>query len=137
LVAYATALETEATSPYPVRAFTPSPMPQPRSRSGPLVSDDGNPTDRERSARMTKLRDAERALERALRVDSGAVEARVRLAHVRVVQKKDDQAIALLKDALASKPPVDWTYIADLMLGDIYQRAGQIQAAKELYESAV
>jgi tetratricopeptide (TPR) repeat protein len=108
-----------------------------RSRSGGMVRDDGNFLSRERSARVVLLREATTVFERVLAIDDTTVEARIRLAHIRIVERDDEHATALLEQALASEPAPEWTYIAELMLGDIRERAGRLQAAMEHYGLAL
>jgi tetratricopeptide (TPR) repeat protein len=132
LLTLGTVIETEATSPYPVRrAATSNWMRQPRG--GAIVL---GPLDRERSARVALRRDAARAFERVLAIDD-RVEARIRLAHIHVLQKEDESAAALLEQSLAASPSREWEYVARMMLGDVRERAGQLPAATRLYERAL
>jgi tetratricopeptide (TPR) repeat protein len=133
LLTLGTAIETEATSPYPLRpAATTNWMRQPRG--GAIVL---GPLDRERSARVALRRDAARVFERVLAIDDRLTEARIRLAHVHILQKEDEAAAALLEQSLAASLPPEWEYVAGLMLGDIRERAGQLPAARQLYERAL
>lgn len=135
-LAYGTVLETECTGPYPVlppEQLVPPPPP-PRSR---IERPDVNPYSRERSARVSILRDSERALAVAADVDPASVEARVRLAHVRALEHKDADAITLLDDVLRGSSPREWKYTASLILGAVYEHAGQHDRARAAYEDAL
>jgi hypothetical protein len=95
-------------------------------RSGRGVRDDGNLLSRERSARIVLLRQATATFERILAIDGTIVEARLRLAHIHIIQRDDEHAAALLEQALASGPTPEWTYLAELMIGEINERAGRV-----------
>ena len=90
-----------------------------------------------RDRRNTQLRDAATHFERAMALDPRLVEARVRLAHVRILQHDEARAAALLEAALAQQPAPRWTYLTQLMLGGIRERAGQSHAAIRFYADAV
>ena len=102
-----------------------------------FVFDDPMVFGRARTSRDARLKDAEKAFERVLAVDPACVEARVRLAHVHVLQHDDARAASLLTDALAAHPPPEWTYLAHLMLGGTRERSGQFAAAMQMYADAV
>ena len=139
LLAYGTVIESLATLR---EAFSSGAVARPptgigRPRGGSMVRDDGNLISRERSARVVLLSEATAVFERVLAIDDAIVEARIRLAHIRVIQRDDEHAAALLERALASGLTSQWTYIAELMLGDIHERSGQVQAAIQGYERAL
>jgi TolA-binding protein len=86
-------------------------------------------------ARDAALNAAETLLGKA--ADAGLPEARLRLAHVRVMKRDDAGAEALLKDLLAQPPAPPIGYLAQLFLGGIRERQRQLDAAARLYVDAI
>jgi predicted Zn-dependent protease len=86
--------------------------------------------------RMDALSDARTALERALKLDPGSDEARVRLAHVHLLLKDERRAAPLLEQTLVLGAPPLYRYLASIMLGDVQARRGELQPAIELYLDA-
>jgi tetratricopeptide (TPR) repeat protein len=87
-------------------------------------------------ARAGALMQAREAFERAVELSPGSAEARVRLAHVYVRLKDDRRAVPHLEHARTTESLPAYRYIASLLLGDVRKRAGDIEAAIELYLSA-
>jgi tetratricopeptide (TPR) repeat protein len=135
-LAYGTVIETECAGPYPVLTaeLLVPPQPPPRSR---IERFEVNPYRRERSARVSMLRDAERVLELAAQLDASSIEARIRLAHVRALEHKDADAVALLDDVLRGTLPNKWKYIANLIRGTVYEHSEKRENAKAAYEQAL
>lgn len=134
--AYGTVIETECSGPYPVLApelLVPA-QPQLRSRIEPV---EVNPYSRERSARVSMLRDADRVFELAQRLDPSSIETRIRLAHVRALEHKDADAVALLEAVRREALPDEWSYVANLILGAVYERGGNRESARAAYERAL
>jgi len=134
--AYGAVIETECSGPYPVltpEQLVPAPPP-PRSR---IERVDINPYPRERSVRLSMLRDGERVLELAQRLDPSSIETRIRLAHVRALQHKDAAAIASLEAVRREALPDEWSYIANVILGAVCERSGDRESAKAAYERAL
>ena len=92
-----------------------------------------------KSARDDRLNGAARAFERVLASDPTDQEARLRVAHVRMLQKNDKAAAALLEPivAAAPAPPLRTAYLARLFLGEIHARQRQTARAAPLFEEAV
>jgi tetratricopeptide (TPR) repeat protein len=99
--------------------------------------DDSDGARRSRAVRNAALHDAAGLFERAIASDPSLLEARVRLAHVRILERKDNDATTLLVQVLAAQPPPEWTYVARLMLGDVDERAGKTDEANRLYVDAI
>ncbi len=100
------------------------------------------PTDdalrRYRAMRADRLKQAERLLERALKSSPSNIEARLRLAHVRMMQGRDRAAAPLLEEIESGRIPADarGTYLALLFLGEIRVRARQAESAAALFRRA-
>jgi predicted Zn-dependent protease len=79
---------------------------------------------------------ARTALERVVKGVPGSAEARLRLAHIYVVEHDDGRAAPLLEAArsLKPRPPVD--YLASIMLGEILARRNQLEPALKLFQHA-
>lgn len=92
---------------------------------------------RARGRRNDCLRDAAWLYERALTLDPALVEARVRLARVKTLQRDDSGAAPLLDRALTAQPTPQWRYMALLLLGGIRERAGRSDEAIRLYGQAI
>jgi tetratricopeptide (TPR) repeat protein len=71
-------------------------------------------------------------LERALAIEPQNAEARLRLAHARILQRNDGAAVPLLEDLVSERVPADarLRYLARLFLGGIHRRAENFEAAK-------
>jgi Tfp pilus assembly protein PilF len=91
-----------------------------------------------KAARGTALAKARRAFERALRLDPDGAETHIRLAHVDILDGKDDAAAARLAPIVA-RTDLDarLTYLARLFLGDVRARAGKTDEARALLEQAI
>lgn len=98
-----------------------------------------NPLGEARSARDDQLKRAAQALERVLASDPTDLEATLRLAHVRMLQKHDQAAAALLEPIVAATrtPARRTAYLARLFLGEIHARQRQPSRAGLLFEEAV
>jgi tetratricopeptide (TPR) repeat protein len=92
-----------------------------------------------KSARDDRLKGAARAFERVLASDPTDTEARLRVAHVRMLQKNEKAAAALLEPIVAATPapPLRTAYLARLFLGEIHARQRQTARAAPLFEEAV
>src|SRR5205814_861660 len=88
---------------------------------------------RSRLDREENLKEAAALFDRALLTDISFPEARVRRAHVHILEHEDGQAAALLDQVLTSDPSATWKYLARLMLGGIRERAGDPASASRLY----
>jgi tetratricopeptide (TPR) repeat protein len=89
-------------------------------------------------SRNKHIEAARQPLERALQLDSGNVEARIRLANIHREAHESSQAAALLDDVISGKLPSDprQAYLARLVLGAIRERDGQLDAAAVLFDDA-
>ena len=74
---------------------------------------------------------------RALVIDPGVGEARVRLGHVLLEQGRVEEALKELEQARAGAGDQFVTYHALLFLGRLHEDAGRTARARELYEAAV
>jgi len=118
LLIYGTSRETQA-----MRLFVPSSgnVDAPAFTSGP---------------RNQALEAATTIFQHAIAAEPKLTEARVRLAHVHILRKDDAQAEKLLTEVLAGQPPAQLRYLADMMLGGIRERQGQLNPAAQLYADA-
>jgi tetratricopeptide (TPR) repeat protein len=103
----------------------------------PTASLSLNTIARARGRRNDYLHDAAGLFERALALNPALVEARVRLARVKTLQRDDNAAVPLLQQALSAQPTPQWRYLALLLLGGIRERAGHADEAIRLYEQAI
>jgi Tfp pilus assembly protein PilF len=88
--------------------------------------------------RGTQLSKARRALEATIRIDGLTPESQVRLAHVDILEGKDEAAATRLEVIVARKDlDARLTYLAHLFLGDLRARAGQLDGARALLEKAI
>ena len=92
-----------------------------------------------KSARDDRLKGAARAFDRVLASDPTDAEARLRAAHVRMLQKNDKAAAALLEPIVAATPapPLRTAYLARLFLGEVHARQRHTARAATLFEEAV
>jgi thioredoxin-like negative regulator of GroEL len=134
LLTCATAFETEATGPYRVAQAEPAIG---RPPGGGLTSDDQNPSARELSIRADLLRRAAVLLERVVSLTPASAEARVRLAHVRILLGDAGAAADGLAAALDANVASEWRYVALLLLAQIREGAAELDAAKALFEQAI
>jgi hypothetical protein len=84
----------------------------------------------------TSLDRAERFLRRAMAAAPALTEARLRLAHVVVLQGRPEEGIALLQPLLPGSVDPDTRYLASLFLGQAHAAAGRRHAAKEAFAVA-
>ena len=82
------------------------------------------------------LQEAERFLRRCLAVASRTIEARLRLAHVVIVQGRPEEGIALLEPPLPESNEAEARYLADLFLGQAYALAGRSESAAKAFSAA-
>jgi tetratricopeptide (TPR) repeat protein len=82
------------------------------------------------------LREAARLFERALRVETDSVEARLRLGRVQLEMGNLDQAEANLGQVLARHSTPESAYLAWIFLGRVRERRGNLSLAEEAYRSA-
>ncbi|HEX7780930.1 MAG TPA: hypothetical protein VF424_16895, partial [Vicinamibacterales bacterium] len=86
--------------------------------------------------RQLLLDDARTVLGRAVRIAPELGEARLRQAHVRILQGNDGAARTLLEALRTSQPAPDLAYLAALMLGGIMERRNDRIAAAALFQEA-
>jgi VWFA-related protein len=86
--------------------------------------------------RQLLLNDAGTVLGRAVRIAPELGEARLRQAHVRILQGNDGAARTLLDALRTSQPAPDLAYLAALMLGGIMARRDDYLAATALFHEA-
>jgi thioredoxin-like negative regulator of GroEL len=109
-----------------------------------LASDSGidpaAPGDAAQAARrrtQNALIQAKFAFEKAVAAKDGPVEARLRLAHLLVLEGNDTRAAPLLDAVLAAPAlPPEMTYLAAIMRGEIQARRGDLAGAVTLFTSA-
>jgi tetratricopeptide (TPR) repeat protein len=89
--------------------------------------------------RQGALQRARDYFERALEVHPGLAEARVRLARVRVDLEPEGalSAITELRAVADNGPGDDVSYLANLFLGDLQERAGDLAAAETRFRAAI
>jgi tetratricopeptide (TPR) repeat protein len=75
--------------------------------------------------------------EKALEVDPGLTEARIRLAHVRGMQRRHEEAAIELRRCLGEPLSPLMDYYASLLLGREEQTLGRREAAREAWARAV
>jgi tetratricopeptide (TPR) repeat protein len=93
---------------------------------------------RAKAFRGGHLSRARRALEAAIRLDQSNAEAHVRLAHVDILDRKDDGAAHRLEPVVARNDlDARISYLANLFLGDLRARAGRQDEARTWLEAAV
>jgi VWFA-related protein len=80
--------------------------------------------------------DARRVFTRALRTAPASSEAKLRLAHIRLLQHEDGDASALLNELNASPPSAGVSYVAALLLGRIRERQNDLKGAVDSYQNA-
>lgn len=81
--------------------------------------------------------EAERLFRRALEIDPGLLEARVRLARLLDLRNRHDEAGAELKTVLAAAPPRIVAFYAHLFAGRAAQSRGRIDDASRHYREAL
>ena len=89
-----------------------------------------------RRDRELLLNGARATMGKALRISPGLGEARLRQAHIRILQGNDGAARAQLEELRKSLPAPDVAYLAALMLGGIIERRDDHLAAATLFEEA-
>ena len=87
--------------------------------------------------RDSSLIQAQTALEKALKLQPGLVEAKLRLAHVFAMKGDDAHAYSLITEVLAAKPSPAFKYLASLMGGAVLERTSQFDAAAKSYVEAI
>jgi tetratricopeptide (TPR) repeat protein len=90
----------------------------------------------ESEPRSVHLGRAERFLRRAIEVAPDMVEARVRLAHVRLERGDADEAARVLEDALREPRDETVAYFGHLFLGHAYRALGRIEPARVAFAGA-
>ncbi len=117
--------------------FTPRNVPPSMDPAGDLrntVLIEFSRAEREWDAEVTGAHDA---LARALQLAPGSTEARLRLAHVEMLQHKDASAAARLEPLVANPSDRRAAYLARLFLADILMRTGAPDRAAALLEEAI
>ena len=77
------------------------------------------------------------AFEKAVAARNGPLEARLRLAHLLVLEGNDTRATPLLETVSAAPAlPTEMTYLAAIMLGEIQARRGDLAGAEKLFAGA-
>jgi tetratricopeptide (TPR) repeat protein len=89
-----------------------------------------------RAVRDQWLRNAAHEFETALQIAPSLVEARIRLAHVHILQHEDAAALDILNEALAVARDPRLVYIARLFAGGIREREGRMESAIGQYLAA-
>ena len=87
--------------------------------------------------RNAALEAAAALFEKALAVDPAMVEAKLRLARVRILRRDDAGAEPLLKEILGSTPAPVIKYLASMMIGGIRERRQEFEAAARTYVEAI
>jgi tetratricopeptide (TPR) repeat protein len=87
--------------------------------------------------RDASLTAAQAAFEKALKLQPGLVEAKLRLAHVFTLKGDDGRAYSLISEVLAAKPPAAFKYLGLLMGGGVLERTSQFDAAAKSYVEAI
>jgi hypothetical protein len=130
----------------PIRSSQPPPVPRmgvpinhDRSLSEIAELNVGTKTPIPHQVRESYLTRASEALQSLLRISPHNPEATLRLAHIRILQGKDDAAAPLLQQLLSRGSDIDVRvrYMAGLFLADIRQRTGQPQASASLLQEAL
>ena len=87
--------------------------------------------------RDSSLVQAQAALEKALKLQPGLIEAKLRLAHVLVMKGDDSRGYSLISEVLGAKPAPAFKYLAALMGGAVLERTNQFDAAAKSYVEAI
>jgi tetratricopeptide (TPR) repeat protein len=87
--------------------------------------------------RDSSLTAAQAALEKALKLQPGLVEAKLRLAHVFAMRGDDTHAYSLISEVLSVKPAPAFKYLGSLMGGAVLERSSQFDAAAKSYVEAI
>ena len=87
--------------------------------------------------RDASLTAAQASLEKALKLQPGLVEAKLRLAHVFAMKGDDAHAYSLITEVLAAKPAPAFKYLGSLMGGAVLERSRQFDAAAKSYVEAI
>jgi Tfp pilus assembly protein PilF len=87
--------------------------------------------------RDSSLTAAQASLEKALKLQPGLVEAKLRLAHVFAMKGDDTRAYSLISEVLAAKPSPAFKYLGSLMGGAVLERSSQFDAAAKSYVEAI
>ena len=82
------------------------------------------------------IREAQRALGRALRASPDSHEVRLRLANLRLLQRDDGAAAALLDELPSTRPIPEMAYLAALLRGRVAERRTDLTGAATLYQAA-
>jgi tetratricopeptide (TPR) repeat protein len=93
--------------------------------------------DEARSERIRRLRVAQEYLERALSADASLIEARLRLGRIQAALGHDEAARAAYESVLNADAPAEVAHVANLFLGEQFERAGQLDPAIDRYRQAV
>jgi len=88
-------------------------------------------------SRDIALSSARTALERIVSRVPSSAEAKLRLAHIHVVDHEPGRATPLLEAARSLKPPPPIDYLASIMLGEILAQRNQLDAALKLFAHAL
>jgi Tfp pilus assembly protein PilF len=93
---------------------------------------------RAKGIRAADLATARRALERAIRLDAADAESQIRLAHIDMLENKDEAAATRL-EPIAGRKDLDarLTFLAHLFLGEVRARMGHFENARALLEEAI
>jgi len=84
----------------------------------------------------TSLGNAERLLRQALAVAPDLAEARLRLAHVVVLQGRADEGLGLLQPVLQDPRDSEQRYLAYLFLGQAHTTSGRLELAEQAFAAA-
>jgi tetratricopeptide (TPR) repeat protein len=82
------------------------------------------------------LRDAETFLRRALMLDPGMTEARIRLGHVLLARGRPQEAADALRAADTANEPTELQYFHAMFLGQAEESLGRVEQARESYTRA-
>ena len=121
LLAYGTVRETAALQ------FTADVARSMRRSTGPMYF---------RHDQVLLIGDARRAFVRALRASPDSQEVRLRLANLRLLQRDDDAAAALLDELQSTRPTLEMAYLAALLRGRVAEHRTDLPAAATLYQAA-
>jgi tetratricopeptide (TPR) repeat protein len=95
-----------------------------------------NPVGMARTIRDSHLRKAQSMLDAALKSDPHNVEARIRMANVRTMQREDAKAASLLAPLLLEPVPAREAYLSRMLLSRVKVRAKQYADAVRILDEA-